>query len=496
MTNNAIAWAQFQLRGGLRNTLTFCTVYAAAVIGLYMFAHSADPRHFGWPTGWINVLLGIQSFGLLVFGSSRVAAAIRTDLVSRMIESHRLMSTPAPQAVAGYMIGGGSQALFTFVTTFCIGGVISATAGLATDRWILSNGILLVFAMFVWSIVALLAFAATKGMLGMGSMIALFVIVSVSRGLLTVFVPALTILCSPIMGGSIFIAPGGSSAPSLGYGASLLGQGVIGALFFFAAARRYRSADSTGFTPIAALALIAAWVALTIFAVKNWQAIQPAIFRAGDFDGDLLTIQTIVSTAATMLIALLALAVSSRAYRLWQRQRALNDPGLERRPIHPSLAVVLCAAMCLAIGCFVSSKQLQPPREGHWLHMAGIDAKPAALLLTGATLLAFLFACSYLIRIVHRGASGRGGTIIVGIFTLLIWLGPLVMEAISNALRDDTRVFVWSHVAGWSPLGALILIWGSIGVDAAPGIAGQLVIAAALALLFHLTGRRQTAPAI
>src|SRR4051812_37859543 len=135
MTNNAIAWAQFQLRGGLRNTLIFCCVYAAAIIGFYAFAHSADPRNMGWPSGWINLLLGIQSFGLLVFGTSRVGTAIRGDVVSKMIESHRLMSTPAPHAIAGYMIGGGSQALFAFFTTFCIGAVISATAGLATDRW-------------------------------------------------------------------------------------------------------------------------------------------------------------------------------------------------------------------------------------------------------------------------------------------------------------------------------------------------------------------------
>ncbi|MBC8106054.1 MAG: hypothetical protein H7Z14_05650 [Anaerolineae bacterium] len=496
MTNNAIAWAQFQLRGGLRNTLIFCGVYAAAVIGAYAFLHSADPRNAGWPAGWINLLLGIQSFGLLVFGSSRVGAAIRGDVASRMIESHRLMSTPAPHAVAGYMIGGGSQALFAFVTTFSIGAVISATAGLATDRWILSNGILLVFAVFIWSIVALLSFVTSKGLLGLGWMIGLFALVSISRGLVTIFVPALTILCSPIMGGSIFIAPGGGSAPSLGYGASLVGQGIIGTLFFFAAARRYRSAESTGFTPLMALALVAAWVALSVFAMKKWEAIQPAIFRAADFDRDLLPIQTIVTTAVTMLLALLPLAVSSRAHRQWKRHRALNDPGLGRRPIHPALAVVLCAAMCLAIGFFVPSKLLFLQRAGFWVYTAGITQQPAALILTGATLLAYFFSCSYLFRIIHRSASGRGGAVIAGIFTLLIWLGPLVIEAISNAMRDDTRDFVWSHVAGWSPLGALILIWGRIGVDAAPGVAGQLTVAAALALLFYLTDRRRRADVI
>ena len=38
MVNNPIAWAQFQLRGGWKQSVSFCVLYALAIVGFYMFA--------------------------------------------------------------------------------------------------------------------------------------------------------------------------------------------------------------------------------------------------------------------------------------------------------------------------------------------------------------------------------------------------------------------------------------------------------------------------
>ena len=81
--------------------------------------------------------------------------AIRGDLNSRMIESHRLMPITPAEAVFGYMLGGASQVLLLAALNFVIGAVLCAMGGLQTDRWILSTGVLLVFAVFVWSILAM-----------------------------------------------------------------------------------------------------------------------------------------------------------------------------------------------------------------------------------------------------------------------------------------------------------------------------------------------------
>ena len=188
--------------------------------------------------------MGIQTLSLVLFGTSRVGAAIRGDITSRMIESHRLMPTSPAMAMAGYLAGGAAQPLMIGATTFVIGAIISATAGLAVDRWILSNGILALFAVFIWCLVSLGSFISTaKGPMGMGWVIGLFMITVFSQGMITVVLPALTILISPIMGGTVFVGAGRRSAPSLSYAASLVGQIVIGSLYFVAASRRYRSAD-------------------------------------------------------------------------------------------------------------------------------------------------------------------------------------------------------------------------------------------------------------
>ncbi|CAN5369908.1 hypothetical protein BH09PLA1_BH09PLA1_12200 [soil metagenome] len=494
MTNNPIAWAQFQLRGGLRASLTFCAIYATAVTGFYVFSHRADPFNFGRANGWLNLLLGIQSLSLLLFGTSRIGAGIRADVISRMIESHRLMPTPPAHAIAGYMVGGAGQALILFLTTFFIGGVISATAGLATDRWILSNAILLVFAAFVWSIVALMSFATTKNIMGLGWIVGMFVAVSASQGLITVFVPALTVLCSPIMGGSIFISTGGAAVPSFAYGASLIGQLSIGALYFFAAARRYCSADSSGFTPLSSVALLAVWVALSVFAMQYWKNVQPGMFRAMRMDEtERLSFQTIFATASALLLALLPLAVSSRAYRRWQLHRAANDPALTRTPLHPLLAATLAAGLCVLIPALAQRFPLETQGADYLLKR--VSPATAAMLMVTAMSLAFTFSCSFLFRVGHRG-GGKRSVVVVGLFVVLTWLGPLGVEVVRNVLADDHREFIWTRVAGASPLGAMILTWGQGKADAAPGVILQLALAIFFVMLFYLTRPRKRVPPI
>src|SRR5215203_1688070 len=120
MVNNAIAWAHFQLRGGL-SSVWFCLVYAAAVVGFYALARSVDPINFGRASFWVNLLMGIQTLALVLFGASRVSAAIRGDVTSRMIESHRLMPTSPVMAIAGYLVGGAAQPLMIGATTFILG---------------------------------------------------------------------------------------------------------------------------------------------------------------------------------------------------------------------------------------------------------------------------------------------------------------------------------------------------------------------------------------
>src|SRR5688572_437989 len=225
MVNNSIAWAHFQLRGGLKSGLWFCGIYGLAVFTLYSLARSTDPRGAGTPSGWIQLLLVIQGLALVLFGASRVSAAIRGDITSRMIESHRLMPTSPMMAIAGHLVGGGAQPLMIAATTSVLGAFISLTSGLPTDRWILSNAMMLLFALFVWTLVSLVSFISTaKGPVGMGWMMGIFFAITFSQGMVTLVLPGAMILASPLMGGSVLVAAGGAALPSVGYAGALVGQ--------------------------------------------------------------------------------------------------------------------------------------------------------------------------------------------------------------------------------------------------------------------------------
>jgi len=99
-----IGWAQFRLLGGWKNLLT--TALAAGLIGAAaMFAlvkgvRQPAPLTFGY---FINLFLGLQVLVLLIFGATRASGAVRGDMTSRMIESHRLMPAPPAGALLGYL---------------------------------------------------------------------------------------------------------------------------------------------------------------------------------------------------------------------------------------------------------------------------------------------------------------------------------------------------------------------------------------------------------
>jgi hypothetical protein len=310
--------------------------------------------------------------------------------------------------------------------------------------------------------------------------------------MITIFLPAATILLSPLMGGSIFVTNRGSVVPSLGYAASLVGQIILGSLYFVAASRRYRSAELTGFTPPMALGLVATWSALSIFGVMNWSELHPFISGRNRFGSDLIIIQVTLSIGATMLLSLLPLAVSSRFYRDWKSRQAMADPGLERRPIHPAIAVLVCVIACTAIALCIGEALIAPLGQGYVFNLLHLPKRVAAILSTALTVAAFLFSASYIFRIMHRGRARRTRWII-GMFLIFIMALPLLAEVFRNLLNEHNH-FAWSRIAGVSPIGVLILTWADGGADPVPGILVQIAIATALAILFHLTGKPKTAP--
>src|SRR5258705_6410777 len=103
---NAMGWGHLQLRGGWKNLLVTTVGYSLLIVAVIIVTVRLNPDYTqrileGWTVG----LLGLQSGVLLLFGCMTVGAAVRLDHTSRMIESHRLMPTPASSAIAGYLMG-------------------------------------------------------------------------------------------------------------------------------------------------------------------------------------------------------------------------------------------------------------------------------------------------------------------------------------------------------------------------------------------------------
>src|SRR5688572_30325480 len=142
---NAMLWGQFHLRGGWSRLVLFVGLYAAAaggVVALSVVAGNAMPAA-------IKVLLvTIQGAILVLFAGARVATAIRQDLNTRMIDSHRMMPMSPAQAVVGYLVGAAAQPLALAAANLVLGVVVSAAVGTPAALWLTANAVLAGFAAF------------------------------------------------------------------------------------------------------------------------------------------------------------------------------------------------------------------------------------------------------------------------------------------------------------------------------------------------------------
>lgn len=494
LTNNPIAYAHFQLRGGWKNTLATAGIYSFVIISAMTLATKLDPRGVGWVRGWVGGILAIQSFVLLLFATSRISVAIRNDVNQKLIESHRLMPLPAWEAIVGYLLGGSSQALALAAANYVIGAVASATIGIGQDQWFAANFILITFSIFFWTIAAVSAFCMTRGKGGVGWVVALGIMTMSSQGFIALLLPGLTLLASPVVGRTIYTLQASTSEGfPVAYAFSLPGQLAIGALCFFAAARKYRRPESPAFSPAMGLGLLAAWAAVSVLGMLFWDDVCPDIgmlrFNGRDGQGIRMA-QVILSTLATMLLAMLPIANSSHADLRRKYGLAVGEQRRESFPVSPVMATVLSAAACLAIPLLVGgvNRKLPTPR---FVDNQRIPLHAWASMLTAVMILAQLFTMGFILRIVHRG-GGRRGTWILFAYMLLFWAAPLGMDLMRaiNAGGGDTPVI--AQISTFSPAGALVDLWGEGQFDPTIGSVAQACMAIALGTIYFMTGRRRT----
>src|SRR5688572_21417494 len=136
ITNNAIAWAAFQLQGGWKNILLTAGGFAATiVVGVVLVSQFATIPLGVAMYSVLLAMLALQGALLLLFAPSRIQTFVRRDVISGMIESHRLMPLPPANAVLGYVLGPAVQPLALAAATLVIGAFVAHTAAVALPRW-------------------------------------------------------------------------------------------------------------------------------------------------------------------------------------------------------------------------------------------------------------------------------------------------------------------------------------------------------------------------
>lgn len=475
--DNAIGWAQLQLRRGWKNVLATTIAYTVVVGGLILGSlRLADVQGFGMGRihifqFWTMALMALQIAVLLLFGCSAVSSAIRKDITSKIIESHRLMNVSGTEAVAGYIFGATCQIMPVAAATLVLGS-LTAQQPFGVRNWLLANVVLAVFALCAWTAMALLAFVAQAGVkffIGCG------VIFAIGHSVLPAALPGLSLPIGPFIRYSVFgmIALGDWDAA---YEISIAAQFLVAVLCYVGAVRKYRRDDVLTFGPLLGLIVVTVWVGLSAVGISEWASFHPIDYMRMEHIG--AEGQTIVGLLAGLVLATLPVSAGAWIETQWRRRRLLRDPALPVEPVPTALVVLVAALLLLLLPCFA---------------MLYTDLISDEMLRTFLTIALFLLATSYLLRILYAKSVTRT-RLLVGLWFFLTWLGPLGIDFALAAIAamDGTAPSdrLLSPISSCSPIGALMDIWDGATQMTYTGLAVQAILAAAMAGLFHAVRRR------
>jgi len=469
LTNNAIAWGQVRLRGGWRNVIITIGTCAVLVVGLILlcirvqFAPFKDILY-----GWTMALLGVQIAWTMLAACGGIQSGIRRDVDAKIIESHRLMPISDMAAVLGYIVGSSSQAMVGAGLTLIIGMVTATAAGIGAINWLAANGILLVFAVVCSTAIAMLSFQS-KG--AFAAMIALLSLGVVSGGVVFAVLPGLTLLCAPAIGNNIFGIIERGIAWNWTYLLSFCMQFVFAGLFFLAAARKFRRDYVPAFGWALGIALLLAWVVLSVSGILAWPQISSRALRGVAVDA---RTQIIASTIGTMLLALVPISSAAWQENNSRRRRALRDPAWARQPASPEIITVLASLIVLLVP-LSTVPRLRLPLDGTIACAVGLFA--------GMMCVRFLLGMLYLIR--------RPTLLIVGFWLVCAWAGPPVLDAIRYQFMWERGVNAPQVTAltGFGPVGLMMAVSG-VGVPSPwMGAALQILTAAVMSWLYRLMCR-------
>ena len=472
---NAIAWAQFQLRGGWMRWFMTVGGYGLVVgVGLVILLRLAAtvPPLLGVVKG---SLLGVQAGVVVLFACARVSGAVRADLTSKLIESHRLMPMSPAAAVLGYLIGPPSFPLGIGLANLVMGSLMCQSLGLSLALWLTANLVLFSFGAFAVTIACFGSFVGKPGAVAIGW-------IAASIGMVNIWtiggiLPAVNVLITPLNGSTVFALQTAGGDAVATYAPSWVFQAWIGGVLFAGACRRYRRDDRPALGADLGLALLAGWVGASAMGIVHWENFEPTANRWMSEDP---ASQFLGSVIVAMLAALVPIAGAAWAAVDWAGRRAVGDTMLGRRPWPPQVVAVAAAGVTMVLAAVASTMTIGPaaPLERSYL-----------LPRTAVILLAFYVAMAYVLRVLARVTTKLLLPLMA--WVLITWLAPLTVDYGLWWVRGaDEGDALMGAVSGLSPVGAMVQVWTGRAELTTVGLVSQCVMAAVLAAVFYGTEPR------
>ncbi len=518
--DNAISWALYRLRGGWKNLLIIAGWYTIAAILFialpYELAEQRREKIYVLDVASTMILI-IQVVMLLLLCGMSVAGAIRRDLTSRIVESHRLMPLSPVQAIVGYLAGGSLQVLSLCVVNLILGAAIFGFRGLPVQAWLISNGLLFAFSISVWTAMAMAAFVSRSIF---GWLVGLLISVICSGGFVFIILPGLLAFCSPMQGRTIFENTS-MSRWSAGTVVATSAQFLVAILCIRGAARKYADGNALSLTMGPSLAALGIWAGLSWFGIADFHDLRPLPVSMGGFDWRLPMIGGIASCLLVSLVPLAAMAWSD----ILRRQRRLDGHHLPRRP----WMLVLCMSVCLLfvlvpLTATVNSMVAVHPQQYSVQQMPVFPAtrqspltrtRPNQIVnrtvptnftppvgrggalrpdMIAAVCAIFLVDVYLLMRLLYPII--RRANALILLFVGLSWLAPLFADVIYYGIKDKPPVM--DTFALYSPFGTMIqaldvpvsATWRGVGAQAA----GCLFLVVLFILVQLRRGRKTMSP--
>lgn len=409
--SNAMSWVYFRLSGGMRSLLTYGILYAVLVGGGVLLTASMQQGQGSQARvceSWAWGLLALQVFGVVSWAPIRVFSAIRHDVTTRRIESHRLMPIGSVPAIIGYLLGQCSHLAAICLVNVLIVLLVGSVGGVSPIWVIMATLAMAGTTLFLCSLFAMLAWIASAGVVyTLTSIAALILMQGASQ-----VVPGALLLISTeprLLGMQVFAGRPSPDALLPFVVMSMVAQVLFSAVFIRAAARRFTSDRLAVLTPLSSLLVLALWMGVSA----------AAMLFMGDgilFRSDFATrLDSLIGTTIVGLALTLVLVCSQvRAESDYHARGAIAGPEAVdlRRPINAFWMIAGAVAVLFAI--FLVDRADCPSSQ--------------AIALLAVSLSAAVCQVYFGAKIIQRLCKGL--LLPMSLLVLVIWIGPFVAQLI------------------------------------------------------------------